>query len=318
MSDIENQEPMHDAPQPSGGNTSSHPSDRRRTFSFILIFSVIVLTLLTGYRYTIDTRFNDWYLFNVAKHTAWMLDAIGHSAVLEDVRRQTTPPAEARASIASWLKGEDAPTPEQIETASDEPLTAWESWSYKALKQRNSGEIYQVGPHVAYIWRPGISTHISEKEHERGQLLSFGNLSEEEKKLRLDKLGKEIAQLQQEQIKQLNNPEQYKSQRDLSFSFIVIPECGAIEIMAIFLAAVVAFPTSRKKKIFGLLGGLPLMYLVNIFRLSCLGIIGALDQSQKRIWFNFAHEYVWQVIYIVFVVIVWLMWVEFVVRRREE
>ena len=101
-----------------------------------------------------------------------------------------------------------------------------------------------------------------------------------------------------------------------SFSFIVISECGAIEVMAIFLAAVLAFPAAWWKRLVGLAAGLPLMYAVNIFRLSVLGVIGALDQDGK--WFKFAHEYVWQAVYIVFVVAVWLAWVEYIVRRRAE
>ena len=101
----------------------------------------------------------------------------------------------------------------------------------------------------------------------------------------------------------------------LTFPFILIPECGAIEIMAIFLAAVLAFPTVWWKRILGLVAGLPIMYAVNVLRLTVLAIIGAMDES--RVWFNFAHEYVWQAVYIIFVVAVWLLWVEYVVKRTR-
>jgi len=60
--------------------------------------------------------------------------------------------------------------------------------------------------------------------------------------------------------------------------------------------------------------GLPIMYGVNIFRLSCLAVIGAINNG--GVWFDFSHLYVWQAIYIVFVVAVWLAWVEYVVRQR--
>jgi len=59
------------------------------------------------------------------------------------------------------------------------------------------------------------------------------------------------------------------------------------------------------------------MYGVNIFRLTVLAVVGAIDQSDGRIWFSFAHEYVWQAVYIVFVVAVWLLWVEYVVKGRR-
>jgi exosortase/archaeosortase family protein len=95
---------------------------------------------------------------------------------------------------------------------------------------------------------------------------------------------------------------------EYAFTFIVVPSCGAIEVMAIFLAAVLAFPATWRHRSWGLALGLPLLYLVNILRLACLAYIGALDRSGE--WFNFVHEYVWQASYVVFVVIVWMAWAE--------
>ena len=100
------------------------------------------------------------------------------------------------------------------------------------------------------------------------------------------------------------------------FMFMIIPECGAMEIFAIFLAAVIAFPTTWRKRIIGILGGLPLMYAVNIFRLACLGFIGAYSGGGH--WFDFFHHFVWQGVYIIFVVAVWLGWIELVVRKRHH
>lgn len=94
----------------------------------------------------------------------------------------------------------------------------------------------------------------------------------------------------------------------LAFTFIVVPSCGAIEIMVIFFAAVIAFPATWRHRAWGLALGLPLMYLVNIFRLACLACLGALDQGGE--WFTFVHEYVWQAVYVIFVVLVWMAWVE--------
>jgi exosortase/archaeosortase family protein len=93
-----------------------------------------------------------------------------------------------------------------------------------------------------------------------------------------------------------------------AFTFIVVPSCGAIEVMAIFLAAVLAFPATWRHRAWGVALGLPLMYLVNLFRLACLACLGALDKSGA--WFNFVHEYVWQAGYVIFVVIVWMAWAE--------
>jgi len=154
-------------------------------------------------------------------------------------------------------------------------------------------------------------------EHLRDNLALDDTISPIDLERRLAELNAQIFELQTQRNELMKDPEKYKTERkELFFSFIIIPECGAIEIMAIFLAAVIAFPTTIRNRFWGAVVGVPLMYMVNIFRLTCLGVIGALDRSGK--WFNFAHEYVWQVVYIVFVVVVWLLWVEFVVRRRQE
>ena len=85
--------------------------------------------------------------------------------------------------------------------------------------------------------------------------------------------------------------------------------------MAIFLAAILAFPAPWWRRLAGLLIGIPALFWVNAFRLSFLGVIGAWDAGGPR--FKFAHEYVWQGIYIVFVVALWMAWVELLVRRRQ-
>lgn len=92
------------------------------------------------------------------------------------------------------------------------------------------------------------------------------------------------------------------------FTFIVVPSCGAIEVMAIFVAAVLAFPATWRHRARGIALGLPLMYLINIARLAFLACLGALDKSGK--WFNFVHEYVWQAAYVIVVVIIWMAWAE--------
>jgi len=98
------------------------------------------------------------------------------------------------------------------------------------------------------------------------------------------------------------------------FNFVVIPDCGAIPSMAIFVAAVLAFPAAWWRRLLGILIGVPILYWVNAFRLAFLGVLGAWDAGGPI--FKFTHEYIWQGIYIIFVVAVWIGWVEFLVRRR--
>lgn len=93
-----------------------------------------------------------------------------------------------------------------------------------------------------------------------------------------------------------------------SFTFRVVPNCGAIPLMIIYLAAVLLFPLPWWKRLAGAVGGVMLLYLINVTRLVMLAYIGAIDETPGDRWFTFAHEYVWQAVYLVIVVLVWLGW----------
>lgn len=111
----------------------------------------------------------------------------------------------------------------------------------------------------------------------------------------------------------LNAPEEQEPIR--RFTFIVVPSCGAGEILVLYLAAVLAFPATWRARLWGLGLGLPALYLVNIARLVVLALIGALDTSGK--WFAFVHEYVWQAAYLVIVAVAWLLWANGAARRTS-
>lgn len=103
--------------------------------------------------------------------------------------------------------------------------------------------------------------------------------------------------------------------REEAFTFHIIPDCGALQSMIIYFAAVMAFPTLLWKRVAGVAAGLPVLYLINVLRLASLGVIGARYGLET---FNFFHEIVWQAIYLVFVVAVWLLWMELLVRPRRR
>lgn len=100
-----------------------------------------------------------------------------------------------------------------------------------------------------------------------------------------------------------------------SFRFQLAPDCGALESMALFLAAVMAFPSRWRHRLAGSVLGIAFLYVVNVVRLACLAVLGALVAD--RGWFDFAHKYVWQGAYVVFVVVAWLLWIEFIGRGKS-
>lgn len=279
---------------------------RRRSYWFIAVFVVCVLAFLAGYRFIIPTRANDWYLFQVARHTSWALSKIGDSSELEPVRKSLPAPAMVRATMAAWERGQKEPAPEEIAQMSDAPLTAWERWSYKSQEDRRERLGRTYGPSVHFILKASPAQRIKIGEDRLAALENDTTISASERVWKKQEIQREIDALKAQKGA--------TTDRGYSFPFIVVSECGAIEVMAIFFAAVMAFPTRWWRKLIGVLLGIPIMYCVNIFRLTCLAVIGALNGGGQ--WFDFSHQYVWQAIYIVFVVAVWLAWIEFLVNRQ--
>ncbi|HOV33282.1 MAG TPA: hypothetical protein PLX23_07970 [Candidatus Hydrogenedens sp.] len=288
---------------------------RNPALRFVVIFIIVVISFLTAYRYLIPTTFNDRYLFTLAVHTSWVLNKIGDSSALEGLPLDKSP-EECRAWLVAWARGAEQPSPEDYINVKKGPLTPWEQWSYRAQRAREQGVQTKLGPRVVFVLREGLTQKITRIEEKISELKNNHNLSEPEKASLLAKYNDELHSLLFQDEEAQKNPEERQKISGYVFPFVIISECGAIEIMAIFFAAIIAFPTFFRKKLLGVIVGIPLMYFVNIFRLSFLAVVGALNAGGK--WFEFLHYYVWQAIYIVFVVAVWLVWIEFVVYAEEK
>lgn len=318
---------MSDGSQVSPEETNKGPAARekrqarKRVVLFVTVFVVCVLTLLTGYRYAIPTTANDYYLFLVARHTARLLDLIGHSGRLGDLDLIREEPGLVRARLRAWEQGHETPQTAPASEDPEPPLTFWEARKYRAgLARRAEGQRGDPGPLVSFVLRPGISTLVRETTRAIREVKGDPSLDDAARTVRLAELEAELKQLQAEldEARAENAPPAVI--RGMRFPFTVVPECGAIPSMSIFISAVLAFPTRWWKRLTGVAAGIPILYGVNCLRLACLAVIGAWDYGtgQGGKWFNFAHHYVWQGVYIVFVVAVWMMWVEFVVRGRNQ
>jgi len=309
MSDSEQQPPENES-EPPGTESSISPSDkkalRRKTLAFIIIFIVSAFVLLVGYDQAKNTRLNDWYLLRVAQSTAWLLNKVGESCTVADPKVYTGREAEIRAALEAWKRGEDAPPPPEkpSDNSTAPPLTPWEVWQFEAGTQRES--IVKIEREIEQLREDNTMS-----PQQQAQVIALKEKTLLGFKMRDN--GPRVAFVLKNEIKDDGAKNQQK--KKYSFSFILIPTCSAVQEMVIFLSAILAFPARWWKKIIGLLIGLPALYWVNAFRLMVLACIGALDPSRK--WFNFAHEYLWQGIYIVFVVALWMGWVELLVRRKN-
>ena len=321
---------------------------RRKTIKFVVVFIGSVFGLLAAHAAVVQTRGNDYYLYQVARSTACLLDWVGDSArVVGDARTYPGKEAYVRACLEAWRHGGETPSPQQFEGVDAPRLTPWESWEYAASSERrelaqllkvweergnlwrfnpiNREQVEQTrtridrlqnhdrGPTVSFVLRAGLVSQLAEARKAVSKAQQDTTLGENERAARVDAAKVRLAGL--ENKRKAASEKDAESLKDLAFSFVVVPDCGAIPTMVIFVAAVVAFPTRWWRKLFGVALGVPLLYGINTLRLTVLAAIGAWDGGGAI--FKFAHEYVWQGIYIIFVVVVWLAWVELLVRRKK-
>ena len=92
------------------------------------------------------------------------------------------------------------------------------------------------------------------------------------------------------------------------FSMRIIRECTAVHPVIIYIAAVVAYPSSWLPRLLGAAAGTVALLLVNQVRLVSLCFIG---HSYPEA-FESAHMLVWQSLIIFITVLFWVIWASFV------
>jgi len=92
----------------------------------------------------------------------------------------------------------------------------------------------------------------------------------------------------------------------------IVSECTALQAMYVFVAFLVAYPSSFRSKLIGIAVGLPLVFLVNLVRLLILAwAIQAFPDYAEIV-----HDYVWQIAFLFLLVLMWLGWIDLVVKRE--
>lgn len=92
------------------------------------------------------------------------------------------------------------------------------------------------------------------------------------------------------------------------------PECTALSAMIVFAAFVLAYPSSLKSKGIAVLVGIPFVIIANSLRLFSLAWATELFAKYA----HFAHDYVWQVAFLILIAVMWLVWIEMVVNRENK
>ena len=96
--------------------------------------------------------------------------------------------------------------------------------------------------------------------------------------------------------------------------WVMTPECTALSAMIVFVAFVLVYPSSLKSKGFAVLVGIPFLIIANTLRLLTLAWATELFAKYAHL----AHDYVWQVAFLILIAVMWLVWIEMVVKRESK
>lgn len=90
--------------------------------------------------------------------------------------------------------------------------------------------------------------------------------------------------------------------------------CDGVQPTYIYLAAVLAFPCRWRDKGWGILLGIPAIFLINFARVTTMMLFGAYRPDL----FEWTHLYGWQALVIILTMAVWIFWAERFVRPRDQ
>ncbi|UCF06336.1 MAG: archaeosortase/exosortase family protein [bacterium] len=97
-------------------------------------------------------------------------------------------------------------------------------------------------------------------------------------------------------------------------SFRIVFECTGFFVAFLFLSCVLAFPANLKKKGIGLAIGLPVIFIVNIFRVITIMLV----DIWKPQYTHAVHMYLWNISFIIIVVVLFQIWVDGVVKKAAD
>jgi exosortase H (IPTLxxWG-CTERM-specific) len=92
--------------------------------------------------------------------------------------------------------------------------------------------------------------------------------------------------------------------RTPEFSLQVGRGCDAVQPTMLFLAALIALPAARRRKVQGALAGTALLLGLNLIRIVSLFLIGLYRPNL----FHLMHVDVWQSVFIFVALLLWLLW----------
>ena len=89
-----------------------------------------------------------------------------------------------------------------------------------------------------------------------------------------------------------------------AFSAVIVPECSALNVIVLFGAAVLVYPTAIGARLRGLLLGVAALFALNIVRIVSLMLIGIHYPDSMED----AHLRIWQPAMALATIVLWLLW----------
>jgi len=95
---------------------------------------------------------------------------------------------------------------------------------------------------------------------------------------------------------------------------LINAECTAIYLMIFFASFILVYPAKLLRKVVGLVVGIPAIFVANTSRL----LLTACVVEFRPRYFQYFHDYIWQVAFVIFVVALWWLWIEMVVEYEKK
>ena len=97
------------------------------------------------------------------------------------------------------------------------------------------------------------------------------------------------------------------------FAVSIEAGCNGVEATLVLIAAILAFPSTWRQKLWGLGLGFVAVQGLNVVRIISLFYLGQWNMTA----FEWAHLYIWQALIMLDVLIVWLIWVRRINRASH-
>lgn len=90
--------------------------------------------------------------------------------------------------------------------------------------------------------------------------------------------------------------------------FSVVADCIGLEVLGLFVAAVLAVPATFAHKLKGIGMGVPVLIFINHVRMMTLVVLG----GRWTEWLDIGHVYIWPMIVILVAIGLWLSWIRII------